>query len=832
MLPVLEIERQLVNHLAAANRLVLTAPTGSGKTTQAPQIAFRHQLVAADKQIIVLQPRRLATRMVAARVAVEMKTELGGLVGFQTRHESNISAQTRIRFITEGLLLRLLQSDPELRDVGMVILDEFHERNLAADMSLGLLKRLQEKSRTDLKLMVMSATLDADAVSSYLNCQTIRAGGQLFPVDVQYLPKPTLQPIWDSAAAALREIVQRGQDGDVLIFMPGVYEIHRTIDACRTAGSFSIFPLHGSLTPQEQDAALARSSNRKVVVATNVAETSITIEGIRYVIDSGVAKIHRYEIRRAINVLRSEPISRASADQRAGRAGRLGPGECIRLWTQRDHASRAAQDIPEVLRLELSEAVLQLKSMGVQDVAAFPWLQSPSQETLQQADSLLKALGAISSDGLITPRGKLMSKFPVHPRLSAMLIESIRRGCAERAALWAALINERDIFSKPQLNILLRFQPPDEPESDLLAREIAFADMKVAKFSLRRCDDLGINAAACRDVQRTAAQLSQICRRIHTRLHTPTSLQPGTTENLLRSLLVGFFDHVAMKLDDQRQNCTMVGRKKVLLDRESVVRGAGLLIALDVSEIGQGDHLQSLLSLANRIEPAWLKRETADEINTIWNDESHAVEQVHVKTYRGLEIARKIRPHVDPNAAAEILVAQIMQGNLKLEHWDEHVHQWITRTRFVSKLFPERGLISYNEEDVQVILHEIVAGATRFNQIKDRQCMQAVREALSWHDQQFVEHMAPESLPLPNGKRMRIEYQQDGPPRGCAKIQELYGLKETPRIAGGRQEILLEILGPNYRPVQITSDLGNFWQTLYPELKKELKRRYPRHEWR
>jgi ATP-dependent helicase HrpB len=850
MLPVLQIADQIVERLSRANRLVLTAPTGSGKTTQVAQIVHRAGIVAGDQQVIVLQPRRLATRLVASRVAREMNVPLGGLVGYQTRHDSAASAATRIRFMTEGLLLRMLQSDPSLRGIGCVILDEFHERNLPADISLGLVKRLQERPpgpRGDLKLMVMSATLDATMVAGYLTCESISAGGRLHPVEVRFLPKPPglRQPVWELAAEALRSVIDSSSEGDVLVFMPGVYEINRTIEACeRKCGPMAdpplrLMPLHGSLTPAQQDAAvdpLPAGAGRKVVVATNVAETSLTIEGVRYVIDSGLARIHRFDAQRGLNALRIEPISKASADQRAGRAGRTAPGVCLRLWTSRDHGTRADHDEPEVQRLELSEAALTLKSMGVIDLEQFDWLQRPDAAAVRRAEALLHDLGAIAPDGSLTQAGRLMADFPCHPRQARVMLDAARRGCLKRATLWAALIGERDILQQARHGVLPRFIEKDEPASDLAVRERIVEELRRSTFSQRHADELGVNAAACRDVDRAAQQFLGICRR----LQLPGS-GPDRTDDLIKCVLTAFRDHLAMKIERDRPNCAMVGRRKVLLDRESVLSGrdAGLFVALDVREIGTGDKAQTMLSLASHVATAWLEEADAAGFATRhqleWNHAAKAVEAIEQRTYRGLTLQQTSRPPTSPSdldAAATMIVGRIITGELTLDHWNDKVEQWITRARSMARWFPERGLIAYDDDDIRVILHEIVGKSSRFSQVRDKPCLDFVRGALSWDDQQFIERMAPESIPLPRGWRMKVEYAMDGPPKARVKIQDLYDLDDTPRIAAGRQPVLLEILGPNFRPVQVTSDLRGFWQNLYPELKKELKRRYPRHEWR
>src|SRR6195256_3994382 len=401
-LPIFELEQSLVAELKAQSRLIIQAPTGSGKSTQVPQILLDHDLLG-DGQVVILQPRRLAARLLAARVASERTCRLGDEVGYQIRFENITSRRTRIRFVTEGILLRQLVQDPELRGVSAILFDEFHERHLYGDITLARAVQLQATSRRDLKLAVMSATLDAGLLEKYLApCSVLSSAGRAFPVEIKYLPKPVGgdgYPIWDLAADELERLAPN-TSGDVLIFMPGKYEIGRTISAIRASrvsDRFVVLPLHGELPPAEQDAALAHYQKRRAIVSTNVAETSLTIDGVQVVIDSGLARIARFDPRRGINTLLIEKISRASADQRAGRAGRTAPGHCLRLWTEREHLARAEQELPEVKRLDLAEVVLTLKASGIEEIAAFRWLEPPVPKALENAEQLLADLGAIKS---------------------------------------------------------------------------------------------------------------------------------------------------------------------------------------------------------------------------------------------------------------------------------------------------------------------------------------------------------------------------------------------------------------------------------------------------
>src|SRR3954452_7316589 len=451
-LPIYELEDDIVTALRQQPRLILEAPTGSGKSTQVPQILLDHGLLGSG-EVVILQPRRIAARLLAARVAAERKARLGELVGYQVRFENVVSKQTRIRFVTEGILLRQLIQDPELRGVTAILFDEFHERHLYGDITLARALRLQESTRPDLKIAVMSATLDTGTLEKFLApCAVLSSGGRQHPVEIEYLPKPARlddYPIWDLAADELVRLAPI-TEGDALIFMPGKYEIGRTlaaVRASRVSSQFVPLPLHGELQPAEQDAALAHYEKRKAIIATNVAETSLTIDGVRVVIDSGLARIARFDPRRGINTLLVEKISCASADQPAGRAGRNAPGRCLRLWTEREHLDRAPQELPEVKRLDLAEVVLTLKASGVNDIAAFRWLEAPDSHALARAEQLLADLGALAANG-ITALGRRMLGSPVHPRYARMLLAAQQYRCVPAIALIAALTQGRNLLRR------------------------------------------------------------------------------------------------------------------------------------------------------------------------------------------------------------------------------------------------------------------------------------------------------------------------------------------------------------------------------------------------
>jgi len=848
-LPIHAISAQIVSELSSIGALVLCAPTGSGKTTQVPQILLRSGLDHGGN-ILVLQPRRLATRLVATRVADEMGTSLGDVVGFQTRLESRHSANTRILFLTEGLFLRRLLSDPQLTGIGAVIIDEFHERSLAADMALGLCRQLRAAGRKDLQLVVMSATLDANQVAQWLGCNALEAQGRTYPVHIDYVADSVEVPLWERAARALQQWLASGQDGHVLVFMPGAYEIRRCVELFSARWradrqDLEVVPLHGSLTPKEQDRAVASSARRKIIVSTNVAETSITIDGIGCVIDAGLARVARFDPARGVNSLLVERISMASAQQRAGRAGRTAPGTCLRLWPRSESHARVQQDTPEVERVDLSQAVLQLAAMGCAAVD-FAWLDLPPTQRLTDAADQLKRLGALDELGTLTAAGRAMANIPAHPRLARLLSLATDRGVGDRAAVWAALISERDICLRPIAN-RYRTMADDGWPSDLVVRETGLAEAARHRFDPQRCATLGLNAAACREVHRVAGQFLRLANNLpgsskdeSQTESEPTSPDHSADEMLARCLLVAYADHVGLRRNTSSTACEMEGRRRVRLDRDSSIGDCPTFVAVELREVeasrADGGGVQTIASLATAIEWQWLEEELPEQVSPLleleWDDNEKAVYQIDGKRFGALRLEPRRQRARNSEAAAQLIIDRVLEGSLQFDRWDETVESWLARARCVAEWFPERALLSYEDDDLAVVIGEMVGNASRWGAVRQVAVLDHLRHALSWEDQQFVEKMAPERIQLPTGHGMRIVYTPGEPPRGRAKIQDLYDVKATPKVAAGRVGLLLEILAPNFRPAQITDDLPGFWKRTYPELKKELKRRYPKHEWR
>ena len=890
-LPIYEIENEIVASLKAVKRLVLQAPTGSGKSTQVPQMLLKHGLLGSG-QCVILQPRRLAARLLASRVASELGVQLGREVGYQVRFENCVSDATRIKFETEGILLRQLSADSTLRGISAVIFDEFHERHLYGDITLARALDIQEQHRPDLLIAVMSATLNAGELESYLSevrptphpislpvgrgeggrrpgeglaCSVLRSEGRTFPVEIEYLPHRlgnNPPSPWELAADAFIRFVRAGGRGDVLVFMPGGFEISQTIEAIRNvqeSRGYIVLPLHGELSPRDQDAAVARYDQPKVVVATNVAETSITIDGVRLVIDSGLARIPHYDANRGINTLLIEKISQASSDQRAGRAGRTAPGHCIRLWSQPEHDERAPRELPEIKRLDLAEVVLTLKAAGVEDLRSFRWLEKPDPISLTHAEELLVDLGALRCTALfgvppsggsasepakagtpnpltITPIGRKMLAFPVHPRYSRMMLAAQEYGCVYQACLVAALTQGRDLLLRgggKEVRDDREDLLGEKASSDfwILMRAWTFA-MK-NQFRLDACRRLGIHAVTAKQVGPLLEQFLRIAK--DEKLDT----QPREVkdEALQKCILIGFSDRVARRLDQGTLRCELVHGRRGVLARESVVQQAQLFVAAEVREIEQRDGgLNTLLSLATAIETDWLRElfpeDIKSEVHVQFDAQAKRVQAAELLRFRDLALTAK---RVDPppaDAAARLLAEEINAGRLPLPNWDHSVEQWLWRLRLLCQHCPELLLPPITDEDKKHIIEQLCHGTVSYKDIKERDVKPVVMSWLSHAQRELLDKHAPERLTLANGRTPKVSYEAGNPPHFALRIQELYDVMQTPKIAMGRVPVLVHILTPGMKPIQITQDLANFWREHYPRVKSELQRKYPKHEWR
>jgi ATP-dependent helicase HrpB len=839
-LPIDGLQADLVAACGRVRRLVLRAPTGSGKSTRIPQMLLDLNLVQG--QIVVLQPRRIAARLLAARIAQERGVRLGGEVGYQIRFERVESAQTRIKFVTEALLLRQMASDPELKGVGAVVFDEFHERNLHSDVALALARRLQETHRPDLLIMAMSATLDTEGVAKWLgSAETLAADGRAYPVQIEYthLPRNSTRPIWDAAAEQVRRVLSEEAEGDILVFMPGSYEIMRTIGAVRNlpeSGGVDILPLYGELPPEEQDRAVKPSPGRKVIVATNVAETSLTIPGVRAVVDAGLARIARFDPHRGIDTLLVEPVSQASAEQRAGRAGRTGPGRCIRLWSQTDHEARPLREVPEIKRVDLSETILLLLTSGWGEAATFPWYEKPEDKALQRALTVLADLGAVDAQGKLTSLGRRMSVFPAHPRYARMLLAAGDLDCVYEVCRIAGLAQGRDILFRKvdDRTENARDSVEQEDGSDFFPRLALLQRAVEMKFDADACDRFGVHGQAARQADQAARQFLRLAEG----QGLPVSDRIADPAAVRRCLLLGFSDRLAVRLDAGTLRCALVHGRTGELRRESSIRNAKLLVAAEVDEIQARGGVTTYLSLATAIEEAWLQELFPAEFSTV-NQVRYDGSQRRVVTrverrFRDLVLEAKERDDAPSDAASRLLAEEVAAGRLELEKWDAPVDAWIRRVNFLSKHCPELCIPPFDEAARRMVIEEVCAGAVAYRDIRDRPVFGVVRGWLTHEQAMALESYCPEKIILPRKKHpARIEYTEDGQAEVEATVQELYDFPGSKlRVCLGKVPMVVCIQSPARRTQQRTTDLDAFWKGSYEGVKKELRGRYPKHEWR
>ena len=710
--------------LRGSRSLVLRAPTGAGKTTRVPP-ALLAAGVAAGKRIVMLEPRRVAARAAARRMAVEGGWRLGDEVGFHIRFDRRASPATRILVVTEGVLVRMLQSDPFLEDIGAVVFDEFHERNLQSDLALAMTRRVQTEARDDLAVVVMSATLEPGPIAEYLgDCAIVESEGRLHPVEISYLdPAEDRHPSGRRLEAVVAAGVQRALgecDGDVLAFLPGVGEIRRTAALLETSArrsGYHVMQLYGDLPAEQQDAVLRRGDRRKVVLATNVAETSITIDGVSAVVDSGLVRELRFDPSHGLDRLELVRVSRASADQRAGRAGRQGPGLCLRLWTEHDDRSLAAATTPEIRRLDLAAPALQLLAWGESDLSQFNWFEPPEAAALERALALLTDLGALDA-GVPTRIGQAMASLPAHPRLARLLIAGHRAGQIERAALAAALQSERDVVERSAgSRPVARVAGP----SDLLDRAEAVERFAAGGYGETALGP--IHRGRARQVLRVGRQLARMAQRLQTALPrtsgrdgsigaTPASPQATPDEALLRALLAAYPDRVARRREPGSQRGVMVGGRGVVLAEASCVREADLFLCLDLDAKGR----EAQVRQASRIEAEWLD---ADQVTTgteaIFDPARERVIGRRYRRYRDLVIAEEeCDPALAPGGLAEVervlveAAAERLDRALPLDR--KEVAAFLARTRSLATWLPELDLPSFEASDIGRLLPQLTAG--------------------------------------------------------------------------------------------------------------------------
>ncbi len=860
-LPIDSFLPDLAKLLRESSNLIIEAEPGAGKTTRVPPWLLEEGL-AGDREVLVLEPRRLAARLAARRVAEERGEPVGRTIGFTVRHDDATSRETRLRFVTEGVLTRRLLADRHLDGVGVVVLDEFHERHLQSDVAIALLRRLQTAGRPDLKIVVMSATLDVSRVSRFLgDAPCLRVPGRLHEVMIEHLPRPDSRPLVEQVEAAVGRVLSSGVDGDILVFLPGAAEIRRAMTACQAVAStakFMVLPLHGALSPAEQDRAVGRTDRRKIILSTNVTESSVTIDGVIAVIDSGLARVAGHSPWSGLPHLAVARIARASAIQRAGRAGRTRPGRCLRLYTNEDYNARPEFEAPEVGRQDLAESILELASLGITEPASFNWFESPPESSIRAAQVLLRRLGALDSRGHISGMGERMLDFPTHPRLSRLIVESEVRGVGDEGALAAALIGEEDIlasdlFEGPRGNAQATRMGP----SDVLDRLDRFAEIRRAAFNAQKAAQMQLDPIAVQRVESLRRQLVAIVQRSPgDRVLTESE----TEDALLISILSAYPDRVARRQvavggsgggrqgTDAATGLLLSGGGLGRLSRSSVVQRAEFIVAVAAEErasgagdVGRGKGIA--IRLASAIKVEWLLDLFIDAIResdeAVWNQRLERVDLVRRLSYDDLVIDEQVITHGAEERVVEMLSRVALETGIESFVSEEELGQLFGRVEFFSQSAGGLRLARVGEADVRAALVELCRGKRSLAEVKKaaerggviEKLRHLIFEGMSAAERRDFAATAPEQIRLAHGRQVKVQYGVGKVPWIAARVQDFFGMREGPRLGSSRVALVLHLLAPNNRPVQVTSDLEGFWERQYPQVRRELGRRYPRHRW-
>jgi ATP-dependent helicase HrpB len=816
---------EILASLRAQTNLVLVAEPGAGKTTRLPRAMLEHGF--ADKgHVLVLEPRRLATRFAAERVADELGEKLGERVGYQVRFEKKTSDRTRLFFLTEGLLSRRLARDPMLRGVSAVVFDEFHERNVHSDLGLAMLRRAQ-RERPDLRLIVTSATLDAARVASFLDAPVIEVAGRTFPVTVDHEKVGDDRPLERRVSSAVRELLIELPDGDLLVFLPGASEIRRageTLETLARERGFDVLPLHGEMPAAEQDRAVRPGPRRKVILATNVAETSITIPTVVAVIDSGLARVAKHSPWTGLPSLEVAKVSQSSAVQRAGRAGRVRAGRCRRLYTEHDFNTRPRFDEPEIRRMDLAEVALVLASAG-EDVRTFPYFEAPADVAIDAARTLLERLSAVDDRG-ITKLGRDMLELPVHPRLARLAIAAADDGAGPRGALLAALLGERDVLRAARTSVRGDRHSTDEVSaSDLLVRldRVERAEEEGARAGI--LDALGLDGQATRAALRTRDRLVSTLRTNR----APMQALEDEEDTLLRATLAGFPDRIGRRRNAKSDHVVFAGGGAGVLSPGSVVKEAEFLVAVDAQK-GQGG---VQIRLASAIEVEWLLELYPDRIREVRELRFDAATgQVETRTalvFEGLTLDESVKRDATGSDVEAVLAKAALDAGLE-KFWDRDAIESL-RLRLVFAARSGLAIEPPSDATMEAALRRLCRGKRSFADLRGTNLVEAMLEDLPATARAKLDRFAPTHVPIAGRPKVDVCYVPDGAPYIESRLQDFFGTKVGPTIADGRVPLVLHLLSPNQRAVQVTTDLAGFWDRHYPSVRKELMRQYPRHYW-
>ncbi len=820
-------------------KFVVSSPTGSGKSTRLPQMFAE----AVEGVVYILQPRRIAARMLAKRVAFESGKKLVEDVGWQIRFEKSYTSKTKIVFLTEGILARKLLSKDGLNGVSAIIFDEFHERNIYSDLSLALALKLQQTSRRDLALAVCSASMDASEILDYMGggAKLLSCALRTFDLEFAYSPVRNPDAYWLDAQREFARLADETQDGNFLIFMPGSYEIYRTIRAIENAGyakKFDVLPLHGELSIDMQDKVLEESTKRKVIVCTNIAETSLTVSGVKYVIDSGFARVARYDASRGVNTLLVERISLASATQRAGRAGRTSNGKVVRLWRQADEVGFEKFTSAEILRLSLSQVALWLAA-SAHDIEEIDFLQNPDKHRVLEAKQTLASLGALDENFKITRFGLKMAKLPTEPRYAKLLVEGLERDCLDEAAMVAALTEvgriKMDLENHHKQYALDEMLGNVNSELEELVKLSLIA--RANKFSEDFCRTYGIHSQNARKVCALAEDFVRIASRLDG--NDKKSSRGGELEiwrNVAKCVLSAFPEHLCKRINQGTLACEIALNRRGEIRRDSRTYAKDIFCAISLREQNVAGRVSILASLIIPVEAADVKEifggEFFEDEREEFDDTHKCINTIKVKSFKSLVLFKDRIETSNFGVAAKMLASDIMSGKLTLKNWDEDVEDYINRINFLARHCPELGF-EFIDEDVKLnIFEQMCYGSTSYAQVRDANVKSAFADSLSAEQRASLKYYAPEIVDMPQRKKpLKIRYDiASGRAIISAWFKDLMNFDTSKvLIAGGKIAATYEVLAPNNRPVQTTQDLNKFWKTSWLDISKELKTRYPKH---
>lgn len=815
-LPIEDVLIELKKQLSYHRNIVLVAPPGAGKTTRVP-LALLEETWLAGQRILMLEPRRLAARSAARYMSALLGEAVGETVGYRIRFDTCVGPKTRIEVITEGILTRMLQTDPMLETVGIIIFDEFHERSIHADLGLALCLQSQAVLREELKILVMSATLDASPVAQIMgNAPIVVSEGIAFPVETHYLSRPVVGPIGTAVIQKVQEVIGEAQ-GDILVFLPGVGEIHWVASRLLALGigeHVVITKLYGALSQTDQDLAILPDAmgRRKIVLATSIAETSITVEGVRIVIDGGFMRVPRFLPRTGMMHLATIKVSRGSADQRRGRAGRVAPGICYRLWTQQEERTHELHSTPEMMEADLTPLALELAAWGATPEELM-WLDSPPKAAFAQGTELLQQLGALSTDGQITTHGRNMAKVGLHPRLSHMILQAISLGYGELACEIAALLGQRDLFQgekgRPDADLRLRIEALRHGSSRL-----------VSGYSL----GYTIDASIYRRLQADIRHWKQLF-----------TIPKGTVDDRHAcGLLLAFAypDRIGQGRGGGRF-LLRNGRGATFKEPQVLGREPYLVAAELGGEGGAENHIFLAAPISEGEVRSHFKEQILVQEMIAWDREAQGVRARRSESLGALVLSNIPLANPNPDQVVSALMAGIRQEGMSIFSWSKVACQFRQRLTFMHYFqsdwpdVSDEGLLEKLEEWLGPYLY----GMSSRDHLQRLQMITALESMLTWTQRQQLDDWAPTHITVPSGQRIPIDYSQQDNPILAVRLQEMFGLKETPLIGQGKVPLTLHLLSPAQRPVQVTKDLANFWESTYFEVKKDLMGRYPKHSW-